>query len=515
MRLVTSVAELDELADEWGVLLAQTPLASGFQAVGWVRACWETSLQAGARPYILVAERRGVPFGIAPMALGRSGDINFIGAAVSNYGGPVVATDQTADFCEEWREHMVSDPAVHSVDLAGLREGTPVLEAIRRWRAPGWGTPHVVMSNVCPEVDLSAGWDALMRRHKSRERSNWEKKARRLRTLGSLTFLETEDQADIRAALPELFRLHGERWAQRWTSGAFSPRGRSFQLAAAGSGVERLSLMRLDNRIIAFSLGIRFGGITTSYVLAHDDRFGYFSPGLLLLLRILEAAAWRGDPAFDFSLGQMGYKTLWADQQRPVFRVFWGRGSAVRAARQRAWVKARSIGWLHAAKIEGPLALYRAVLGRPIEPDGPGILIPSSGAFVLYRAAGDLPKAVFQRDELGFDEMERLLSPRAVRAALARQYRGDRLHAIRHGGILLGFAWLASEARRRALLAEATGVDPAAECWYQPIGADHGSVEDLVVALLATPGAVVASNDPISDRRVEVIGRATVDLLPT
>lgn len=514
MRIVTDLRELDVLADAWDALLQSTPLPSGFQAFGWARACWDLPSLVGARPYVMVAERSGVTVGIAPMALSRAGDLSFLGAGVSSYNGPVVALDHSTEFFDEWREHIVSDPAIRSVDLAGLRDGTPALEAIRRWRAPGFGQARIVGSNVCPEVDLSDGWEALISGHRSSHRG-WAKKARRLGTLGSLQFTEIENPADIRAALPELFALYDERWAGRWMSGAFSPRRREFQVLAAASGVERLSVMRLDNRMIACLLGIRFGGVTTGYVLAHDDRFGAYSPGLLLMLRILEAAAQRGDPAYDFSLGDMPYKAAWADRYRTVYRAFWGRGSAVRAIRARAWVKARSVDWLQAAKVNGPLALRTLIRRQRGVDDATGFGRSGSGALVLYRASARLPRVRVQRDELGFAEMERLLSPSGVRVALTRQYRGDRLYAIRHKGTLLGFAWLAGEGRRKAIRAELPGVSLTAECWYYPIAADQGRIDDLVVALLATPGAVVGSSDPISDKRVEIVGRSPFGDIPS
>jgi CelD/BcsL family acetyltransferase involved in cellulose biosynthesis len=514
VRIVTALSDLDLLADGWDAMLRTTPLASGFQAFGWVRACWDLPPLAGARPYVMVAERAGVPIGIAPMALSRAGDLSFIGAGVSSYNGPVVAPDHSTEFFEEWREHIASDPAIHSVDLAGLRAGTPALEAIGQWRAPGLGRARIVVSNVCPEVDLSVGWAALVNGHRSSHRG-WVKKSRRLGMLGSLQFVETEDHTEIRAAMPELFALYDERWAGRWTSGAFSSRRREFQMLAAASGVERLSMLRLDDRMIACLLGIRFGGITTGYVLAHDDRFRAFSPGLLLMLRILEAAAERGDPAYDFSLGEMPYKAAWADRGRTVFRAFWGRGSAVRAIRARAWVKARSVDWLQAAKVNGPLAL-RTLIRRPRGADkATGLGSSGAGPLVLYRAARRLPRGSFQLTEVGFADMERLLPPPVVRLALTRHYRGDRLHAMRHDGTLLGFAWLAGEGRRKAIRADIPGIDMTAECWYHPIAADQGRVDSLVVALLATRGALVASGNRISDQRVEIVGRSTFGDLPS
>lgn len=514
VRIFRSAADLEPLRRVWDLLAEATPLGTGFQSFGWIRACLDELPQDGHRPYVLVAERGGTPIGIAPMLLSRDGTLSFIGAGLSNYVGPLAAEEDSAAFLDQLRHHIATDPAIRSVVFAGLRGGSPLASAIAGWQAPGWGPPRIVAWSVAPECDLSIGWTALMGRHKARHRLNWNRQAKRLAAIGSLEFGETQDADEIRAALPELFRLYDVRWAGRWTSGSFSDRHRAFHAAAAGSGVERLSTLRLDGHLVAASLGIRLGRVTTSYVVAHDDRFRDFSPGKLLLLRILEAAASRGDPAYDFSLGDMPYKAVWADRQREVIRVYWGRWSRLRAARSRLWVEARSIGWLREAKVNGPHAVRRLLAAGP----RPGSGRPAgSPSLTVQRASAELPRVSVVRRRLSLAEMECRLAPAQLRTALGRAYLGDYLYAISSDGAELGTAWLAGESRRVALRAAVPSIDGVADCWYDLAGVVQGAGEPsgahaLALALLAQPGTMVAGVEPITDERLATVGDWLPDL---
>src|SRR5262249_5278370 len=151
--------------------------------------------------------------------------------------------------------------------------------------------------------------------------------------------------------------------------------------------------LELDERVVAFSYGVRGATGTSSYVLAHDERLNVCSPGTLLLLRVLEGAACRGEPEYDFSLGIESYKDQWATDARAVVRVVRARQRSVAALAgrahvlaSRAWVAARAIGWLRDLRREGLHAVVAGDTSAP-PPDGPGLCAGASGEWHVHRVA--------------------------------------------------------------------------------------------------------------------------------
>jgi hypothetical protein len=225
---------------------------------------------------------------------------------------------------------------------------------------------------------------------------------------------------------------------------------------------------------------VRAGAVTSGYVLAHDDRLGICSPGPLLLLRLLEAAAKRGDPEFDFSLGEEEYKSVWATGTRGVFRVLrWRRRSRaavtarVHALGSRAWVAARSVDWLRTLRREG---VRRLVSGATRMTDGDGVW---NVYRVVRRHAGG---AASVARAASFRDMTRHLSPPSLlRLAADRCLRGDAFLLLYAGACPLGVVWRAAPARRSVVTG---GRDVgAAEVYYHPVPAAGRAVGDVVRAL--------------------------------
>jgi CelD/BcsL family acetyltransferase involved in cellulose biosynthesis len=370
IEVVTDETRLGALTDDWHRLLDETPEASAFHSLTWTSACL-SALPSPGRPFVLVIREGRRALAILPTALGAHGDLRFVGqGAVSNYGGPVYRATHVDAVIDVLGAFLTREPRVSLFDLGGLREPSPFLASLRRTAVPGWSMPRPVETATCPFVDLTLGWDAVWARRSGRQRSGLARKARRLGELGTLRFEELDRPDQVRGALPAMADLYARRWAGRHESGGFAGTHRGFHArtapALAAAGHARVSLLRLDDRIVAFSYGLVARGVTTSYVLAHDDALGAYSPGLLLLVRVLEAACRRGDPEYDFSLGEEIYKDTWATGHRAVVRVLaWRRGSAAalrgraRALGARAWVGARSIDLLRDLRREG----IRAVVG--------------------------------------------------------------------------------------------------------------------------------------------------------
>ena len=515
IRIVSTDAGLAALRPEWERLLPASPAVSGFHAPGWVAACWRARPDRPERLHVLVVERDGSVAGILPTMLGSNGELAFIGTGLSNYGGPILAADRAPEACAELLAAIAADPAIRSLRLGGLRAGDPFLAALRGWRHPTWDRTRLVTTNTSPEVDL-AGWADRFREHRSHRRT-YERAAKRLEAFGRLTFEETDDPERIRAELPDLFRFYRRRWARRWVSGAFAERNRPFQLDAAASGVELLSTLRLDGRPIAITLSLRAGAISAGYVLGYDDRLGPYSLGTIAIIRVLQAAAERGDPVFDFSLGRSAYKLTWADRERPVYLAAAGRGSGLAVARRRTWARLRSVGWLRRAKVEGPRLLTGFAAQTRLPANAPGIPAPAGSSAIaaaaIYRPTATVGLAGAERAELGFWEMEERFSARLLALAVERRYRGDRAFVISVLGTELGVAWLAGPARLAAMVAAVPVERAPREAWYGLIPIDHHPISELADAL-ARPRTLIASVDPLPAERFRSVGRLVPDRPP-
>jgi CelD/BcsL family acetyltransferase involved in cellulose biosynthesis len=423
--------------------------------------------------------------------------LSFIGAEFSNYCGPLYVPGALPLVVRAWSEVMSAEPRIQSIDFTGLRERSPFFGVLVQRAFPRWGRPVVVEMYTCPEVDLHEGWDKVFRRHKSRQRANWRRKWNSLAELGQLEYLETSDPDELAAAFPKLFELYGSRWRGKRVRRGFDPEQYCLQLEAAkrlgAQGLVRLSLLRLDGEVIAFAYGVRGATQSTSYVLAHDAAFDVFSPGLLLLIKILEAAAARGDTSYDFSLGNAPYKAMWATGEQRVFSVLLGRGSGLAAMKRRCWRAARSIPLLGRLKQEGLRGLAIRKDGNQRCADQPGLSVGTAAVWHVYRIQNPpQPAQELLCRPLRYSEMRALFSPRLLALALDRHYRGDQALAVKRDGRIIGVIWVAAQHRRSIATGGFMSQSQPEPVYYHPVVAEDEGIEQVVLGVIAEEAVVVS-----------------------
>lgn len=496
---------LAALREEFNGLFAQTPEVSGFQSHAWISACWAHDTE-GSELHVGVVRHDGRAVAVFPMRRTAGGRVAFIGREVSNYAGPLFDPACLTDAVAAWALHLRGDPAVKALDLDGLRERSPFSALVHGGGLPGWGTPVSVATHTCTEVDLTPGWRAVHERHKSKQRSAWRRKATRLEKLGSLVFEELAEPVAIAEAIPRMAELFSIRWAGQNVKG-FSTQ-LDFQapsaVALAADGLALVSVLRLDGEIIAFAYGVRSPTATSSYVLAHDDRFYRFSPGLLLLLRVLEAAAERGDERYDFSIGEAPYKAQWMTGQQDVRRALWGAGRRRRAAFSAARARAREVEKLRALKLSGPRALLGRVPPAPVPADAPGLAAGETPITTYVYALHGEPAAAPR--PCSYTDMRAAFSPRLLALAIERGFRGDELLAVNGG-----YVWRAAPNRRAALLGDVA--EPGKrDVYYHPVGA--AEAVGSLAGHLVSPDRIAALGTPLGEAAPDPGTWATVPQEP-
>lgn len=319
---LTSVAELDAVADRWDALADLAPRPSPFLLTAWIRA-WSTVAADGAELVLEVACRDGRVVAAAPFQVARRRGVRvleLVGGVHAQLGGVLLDPAEDPALADDLVARGLA--RADAVDLAGLPAGSAAGRTLR-----------LVPRIAAPVVDLSDGWDALYRSRLSSKRRSQHRK--RLRTLEEAGAVEIEVAAS-EAALGEALRLHGLRWHGRRDGSTYGvPFGDELHralLTRLGDRA-RIALLRLDGRAIAFRYGIRVGDSLVGNGIGFDPAYGRFSPGWLLLLAALERAAAEGVRRVELLGGDESYKLQLADPE-PLHH-----GLAARTLRGRAAVR--------------------------------------------------------------------------------------------------------------------------------------------------------------------------------
>ena len=306
---------------EWWDLWRRDPRATPFQSPAWQEAWWahlgggeRFDVEARGADGRLVAAMPTVVWHdagvrrLVPVAAGHS---DYSDALVDPAAGPDGVAglwDALLATADRWDELLLPD----------LRADSPLLGPVPGgWRAvdePGEVCPVMVLP---PAPPLLAGLSKSKRRKVVHDRH-------RAAAVGAVEEAIVGAEG-VDETLDALFALHAARWAAAGEPGVLAdPRVQAFHRAAAPAlataGLLRLSVVRLDGRIVAVLLGFVDGRSGYSYINGVDQSVPGQSFGTLAFACVIEDALTGGAGEFHFLRGEEPYKYAWGAEARATVR---------------------------------------------------------------------------------------------------------------------------------------------------------------------------------------------------
>ncbi|MEU3735247.1 GNAT family N-acetyltransferase [Streptomyces sp. NPDC033538] len=249
------------------------------------------------RARVAVLREDGIPVGFFPHERGFAGRGRAIGLGVSDSQGVVLREGVRLD-----ARALLRACALSSWEFDSLEAGQhPFL-------------PHASEALASPVVDLGDGFERYTEslRHRSPGflKQTLAKERKLARQVGEVRFVyDDPDPGALRALMrwkSAQYRRTGrrDRFAQEWITRLVDLLARSDDPECRGT----TSVLYAGGRPVAAHFGLRSPTVLSWWFPAYDRAYGKYSPGLVLLSRILEAAAADGIELVDLGSGPARYK---------------------------------------------------------------------------------------------------------------------------------------------------------------------------------------------------------------
>ncbi|MGI9420493.1 MAG: GNAT family N-acetyltransferase [Geminicoccaceae bacterium] len=306
--------------------LEQTGDAIVFQTYDW-QAAWHQLIgrQQRVRPCIAIVTTDDdrplmlLPLGIVRRGLGRA--LIWLGGELTDYNGPVLAADAALylnglGIDGLWRRLRHELPAFDYVDFQRLpaeigNQHNPFVQLSNR------GNP---IAGRCTR--LGSSWETYHNGKRSAEtRRKERKKEGKLGLHGPIEFVVAQTTAEIDRIVAALVAQKSASYQRKGVKNLFrDPAYVDFLKAFAHdhveSGLAVLAAVKVDDEIIATQWGLIYGNRFYCLVYGHDQgRFARYSPGNVLLRRLLEWCCERDIDVFDFTYGDESYKDHWCEDR--------------------------------------------------------------------------------------------------------------------------------------------------------------------------------------------------------
>jgi CelD/BcsL family acetyltransferase involved in cellulose biosynthesis len=328
---------------EWDALVERSPRPEPFFRHAFVRMVID-HFEPRAKLKFLAARQRGRLVAALPLV---EEEGRMVGVPVRRLRAPVSHHSCRFDVpCEAGRDdavqamfsHLRATTRFDVLEIGDVPPGGRARMLLDRASAEGFptGTYETLRS---PFIPLEGGARALRARLDRRFEANLRRRRRRLSEKGRLRLERSTGGSALEALLEEGFSLEKQGWkGKSGTAIDCEPRVRGFygELSRVASlrGELTLYFLRLDERAVAFQLGLTCGGSYYVLKVAYDEAHAASSPGQLLAESVLIDLCERGLSELDF-LPAMPWKQDWTSEFRRhhVLYVF-GRGWKGRALHQ-------------------------------------------------------------------------------------------------------------------------------------------------------------------------------------
>jgi CelD/BcsL family acetyltransferase involved in cellulose biosynthesis len=336
---------------EWQRLFAASG-CSPFLDWEWMFA-WYNSFAGNKSPYVLKAFREDKLIGILPMIIEekkllgmRFKQLSLMGEGPggADHLGVISRPEDRSDSLSAIFDYLRDERHFDLIRLENLAEDSDTVVLLkslgRTKKGPGLRFSESV-TDVCPQIDLTGGWEAIL--HRSKRAANFKRRLRKIEKMNGFEYRSLTSPDETAAAFERFIRLHDKRRAGIGGSELSGhPRLISFQRSLI-PGMARAGLIRFDELWVegecrSSVYGLDDGQTFYYYNSGFDPDYAHQSVGLVLLGLSVKNAAARGCSVYDFLRGGEAYKFDWATRSTNFITVSWNRGTA------------RAVGYEHLGK---------------------------------------------------------------------------------------------------------------------------------------------------------------------
>jgi CelD/BcsL family acetyltransferase involved in cellulose biosynthesis len=328
LRIVVhrEVPDNPNLHRQWNAVALQTERPQVFYTYEWACSV-QAAYYASLKPLLLLGYEGDHLIGVASLATDKAGkNLTFLAATTADYCDFLVAPQRSSEFAEAVFAELGKTNST-SLALANLPADSPTVDVLRAQGEKRRFNIFPRPAYLCAQVDLGSG----ERRQELKTSLMNKKKLRRyLREMereGPVTFVHLQSWAEIQTALPGFADAHVARFlATGRVSSLSTPERRMFldKLGKQfdGCGIVTLSMLKINDRPVAWNYGFQFCGSWFWYQPTFDSWQEENSPGHCLLSRIvIEACDMESMNVVDLGLGAEGYKERFGNSTRQTLYV--------------------------------------------------------------------------------------------------------------------------------------------------------------------------------------------------
>lgn len=295
-----------------------------FQSYDWIHQ-WQQTIgnELKTKPFIVTVRHRGQVVALFPMAVRRSYGISvlgFLGGEQSDYNSPLIVKHY---LCAE--RLSVIWPLVNDVlpshDIIIFSRLPQFLSEKENYLCSIWGSKQVTSSYASILPRSITEFQAQIPK---RIRSDNKRQVKRLKKIGSLTFIVAKSQDVYDKLIDSMILQKRYRYQSTGVRDILSGQAakdfyKKIELNPISKVRIHLSALMLNENVLATHWGAIYNDRFYFLMPSYSNEWERFSPGRLLLLNLIEWSIDQGLQVFDFTVGEEDYKKKYCGKEMKIY----------------------------------------------------------------------------------------------------------------------------------------------------------------------------------------------------
>ncbi|WP_075619794.1 GNAT family N-acetyltransferase [Paenisporosarcina indica] len=308
---IRTIEELRKYKENWDQILESNQNTNPFIEFEWI-VHWWLHLGKDKNIEILVVEDNDKWIGFFPFQFTNKWNstlVEFVARDEADYMDVIVYDKDKKAAIPFILNYLITSIPNVVFNLHGLLSSSKTTTNIMGY-LKSRDYPTTIFSSVTPYIHIeSIDLNDYMKPRKKLHGLN--RREKRIQLIGDLTTASV-DPSDMET----VFSLHDKHWKQKLDTSKFKNQAHKDFYHALLSVKDRpievkVDALFLNDQMIAFTYGFMCRGRYVSFIIGHDDDYNLYSPGRILMNKLIEHSRKHGIKIFDLSVGDDPYKLDW------------------------------------------------------------------------------------------------------------------------------------------------------------------------------------------------------------
>jgi len=317
-------SSLDKLRESW-LTLQQQGVFYIFQSIQWIDVWLQTAGKGLKEELFILAvsqTENDPPFMIIPLSIYKKNGIRYLGSlggGHTDFAGAVLQNNAQSLYSTEllW-ENIIKKARLNRVDIIRIRKIPSMIENI----------PNPLFSSLCVHeemnyaINLKTTWEKYYSsKIKTKIKSDLKRRKKLLTEQGVVKFYVAENKDEKNRLTKVMISQKTKRYQYKNIKNQFELADNIdlYIQVTDKLPTSHLSALMLNDIVLAVHWGIVFDGRFYHIMPAHDEKYGKYAPGKILLMHLIEWSFQNKLSYFDFTCGNEIYKKDFANVENILY----------------------------------------------------------------------------------------------------------------------------------------------------------------------------------------------------